>query len=142
MLAWPASDCTSRSEPPTSAIVRAARVMNVLRPLCELAPSKPKAANQDRKRNWILLARTTAFLRAVVPALAGVARMPYRTFLPWNAAGGLIWGVGVALLGYSAGSSYQAVERTLGRVSYVLVALIVLAFVALRLRRRRRKHVG
>ena len=96
-----------------------------------------------RRGGWaILLARTSAFLRAVVPALAGVSRRPYRTFLPWNAAGGLIWGVGVALLGYSAGSSYKVVERTLGRVSYVLVAVIVVGFVALRLRRRRRKHVG
>ena len=39
------------------------------------------------------LARFTAFLRAVMPGLAGTVGMPYRRFLAWNAAGGLIWGV-------------------------------------------------
>ena len=30
---------------------------------------------------------------AVMPALAGTARMPYPRFLAFNAAGGLFWGV-------------------------------------------------
>ena len=35
----------------------------------------------------VLVGRFTAFLRAVTPALAGLSRMPYRTFLLYNAAG-------------------------------------------------------
>jgi membrane-associated protein len=38
----------------------------------------------------VFLGRFIAFFRAVVPALAGAARMPYRRFLAFNAAGGLV----------------------------------------------------
>jgi membrane protein DedA with SNARE-associated domain len=47
----------------------------------------------------VFLGRFVGLLRALVPALAGMSRMPYRTFLPWNAAGGLIWAPGFVLLG-------------------------------------------
>ena len=30
---------------------------------------------------------------ALVPAVAGDARLPYHVFLAWNASGGLVWGV-------------------------------------------------
>ena len=48
-------------------------------------------------------ARFSAFLRAVVPGLAGLSSMHYRTFLWANAAGGLCWGVLYVLLGYFVG---------------------------------------
>src|SRR4030095_12524810 len=38
-LVWPASSCTSRRLPPTRDTLRAARVMNVLRPTCAEQPS-------------------------------------------------------------------------------------------------------
>jgi len=40
-----------------------------------------------------------------MPALAGWSGMPYRTFLPWNATGGIAWGLAVVLGGYFAGLS-------------------------------------
>jgi membrane protein DedA with SNARE-associated domain len=89
----------------------------------------------------VFLARFTAFLRAVMPGLAGTARMRYRTFLLWNAAGGLMWAVGFTLLGYLAGASYQRVEKIAGRASALLLAVIVLAVLAVVvIRRRRREH--
>lgn len=89
---------------------------------------------------WAVFAgRFTAFLRAVVPALAGLSRMPYRRFLVYNAAGGVVWGTGVVLLGFFAGNSYTTVERGLGRGTAVLTTLIVGVgiFLAVRARRRR-----
>src|SRR5664279_1909836 len=47
----------------------------------------------------VFIARFTAFLRAVTPGLAGLSRMRYRRFLAYNAAGGVVWGIGVVLLG-------------------------------------------
>lgn len=89
----------------------------------------------------VLLARFTAFLRAVMPALAGVSKMSYRRFLLFNAAGAAVWGTGVALLGFFAGHSFAAVERTLGRTSALLLGVVVLAgILALVLRRRRRRR--
>lgn len=87
----------------------------------------------------VFLGRWLAFLRAVTPALAGMARMPYRRFLAFNAAGGLIWGVTVVLLGYAAGASYARVEKSLGRgIAVVAVVVVVVAFVAWRISRHRR----
>ncbi len=89
----------------------------------------------------VLLARFTAFLRAVMPGLAGLARMPYRRFLFFNAVGGLIWGVGVVLLGYLAGNSYARVASNLGRGTTILLGVVILAAVVLFLRaRQRREH--
>ena len=62
----------------------------------------------------VFLGRWVAFFRAVMPALAGTARMPYPKFLAYNAAGGLAWGVAVVLAGYFAGASYARVEKALG----------------------------
>jgi membrane-associated protein len=91
----------------------------------------------------VFLGRWVAFFRAVMPALAGVARMPYPKFLPFNAAGGIAWGATVVLLGYAAGASYQQVEKTLGRDSAVVaLAVVVLALVVWRIRRRRRDDRG
>jgi membrane protein DedA with SNARE-associated domain len=78
----------------------------------------------------VFLARFTAFLRAVMPGLAGTARMPYRRFLAFNAAGGIVWGTGVVLLGYLAGTSYAAIERTAGRGVTLAAAGIVLVALA------------
>jgi membrane-associated protein len=86
----------------------------------------------------VSLARWTAFFRAVMPALAGTARMPYPTFLAWNAAGGVTWGATVVLLGYAAGAAYARVEETLGRDAAVAVLAIVIASVVVwRIRKHR-----
>ena len=63
----------------------------------------------------VFFGRFVAFFRAVMPALAGASRMPYRRFLVFNAVGGAVWAVSFVLLGYLAGDSYQAVEQTVGR---------------------------
>ena len=74
----------------------------------------------------VFLGRFVAFFRAVMPALAGVAHMPYRRFLPYNLAGGLVWGVAFVCLGYFAGNSYARIEQAVGRD----LALAVLAVAA------------
>lgn len=85
----------------------------------------------------VFLGRWTAFFRAVMPALAGSASMPYRRFLTFNAAGGLTWGAAVVSVGYLAGASYAHVERTFGRYATLTVAGIVAVAVVVILVRRR-----
>lgn len=88
----------------------------------------------------VFLARWVAFLRAVMPALAGMSGMRYPTFLLWNAAGGIAWGATVVSLGYAAGTSYARVEKWLGGGAAVAVAVIVVAvLVAWAVRRRRQE---
>jgi membrane protein DedA with SNARE-associated domain len=73
----------------------------------------------------VFLGRWTAFFRAVMPALAGTARMPYRRFLTFKVAGGVLWGITVVLVGYLAGASYGRVEKLLGRGTALIVAALV-----------------
>ncbi len=84
----------------------------------------------------VFVGRFTAFLRAVIPGLAGVSKMRYRVFLPANAAGALCWGVLFVLLGYFVG---ERVEKVTGIASDVLLGLIVVLIVVLFIRRRRRE---
>jgi membrane-associated protein len=91
----------------------------------------------------VFAGRFIAVLRALVPAIAGTAEMPYRTFAMYNAAGGVLWATGVTLLGYGAGGAYQAAERTAGQAGLVLLgAGVVGAAVAALVHRRRRGHRG
>jgi membrane-associated protein len=89
----------------------------------------------------VFVARFTAFLRAAVPGLAGISGMPYRIFLPANAAGGLIWGTGFCILGYALGHTYTKLEHASGIASDVLLGLIAVVIVVLFVRRRRRERV-
>ena len=85
--------------------------------------------------------RFVAFLRAVMPFLAGTSHMRYPRFLAYNAAGGLAWGIGSVLLGYVAGNSYTAVEHTFGRATALIAAaLVVIAILAWSIRRHRRER--
>jgi membrane protein DedA with SNARE-associated domain len=89
----------------------------------------------------VFVGRFTAFLRAVTPGLAGLSGMPYRRFLVWNAAGGLVWGLGVTIAGYLAGSSYETVAQRLGQGGAAgAAALVVAALVAWRVAKRRRER--
>lgn len=91
----------------------------------------------------VFLGRFVAFLRAVMPFLAGTARMRYRTFLAFNAAGGLVWGATVVLLGYAAGASYARVEKTFGPVAAgVVLVIAVAAVVVWRVRAHRADRRG
>jgi membrane protein DedA with SNARE-associated domain len=84
----------------------------------------------------VFVGRFTAFLRAVIPGLAGLSQMRYRVFLPANALGGLCWGVLYVLLGYFVG---QRVEKVTGIASDVLAGLIVVVIVVLFIRHRRKE---
>ncbi|UXM93640.1 DedA family protein [Paenarthrobacter sp. JL.01a] len=102
-----------------------------------------KAQDFLRRRGGaaVFLGRFVAFFRAVMPALAGTSRMHYPRFLAFNAAGGLVWGVGFVLLGYLAGNSYEVVAKVVGRdITAVAVALALAAVVIWRVRSVRRKR--
>jgi membrane protein DedA with SNARE-associated domain len=87
----------------------------------------------------VFFGRFIAFFRAVMPFLAGTAHMTYRRFLAYNAAGGLVWGLGCVLLGYLAGNSYAAIEKIFGRAAALVVAAVVITgLIVWSIRRHRR----
>jgi membrane-associated protein len=88
------------------------------------------AAGQDylRRRGGraVVMGRFTAFLRAVMPGLAGASRMEYPRFLVFNVMGGVMWGTACVLLGYFAAHSISRVTHYLGLTSGVIVAFVAL----------------
>jgi membrane-associated protein len=89
----------------------------------------------------VFLGRLTAMLRALVPGMAGIARMPYyQTFLPWNVAGGLLWGSGCVLLGYAFAASLHSVERYLTWGSVPIVVGVAAVVIGLEIRNHRRER--
>jgi undecaprenyl-diphosphatase len=77
----------------------------------------------------VFFGRFTAALRALIPGLAGMAGLHYRTFALYNAVGGAIWASGFVLLGYAAGTGWRRVEAVAKRASLLL--LLALAATAL-----------
>ncbi len=78
----------------------------------------------------IVLARFVPIVRTFAPIVAGVGRMPYRTFVTYNVIGGLLWAVGITSLGYVLGDRVPWVEENLelailGIVGLSLVPIII-----------------
>jgi len=76
----------------------------------------------------VLLGRFTPFLRTIMPAAAGAAKMPYPRFLPWNLAGGLLWGAASTLLGFWGGRNAEKVVHRAGLVGFGLLAVVLAIF--------------
>ena len=87
----------------------------------------------------IVLARFIPVVRTVLNPLAGMVRVPARTFVLWQVAGGVLWTVGLVLGGYALGASVPNVDRYLLPLVAVVVAvsLLPLAREVLRARRAR-----
>lgn len=85
----------------------------------------------------LVAARWTAFVRTIVPALAGASGMPYRRFAPWNALGALTWGTTSVVLGALAGRSYAEVQAWLGGAGAALLVGTAAAIALVALHRRR-----
>jgi membrane-associated protein len=79
-------------------------------------------------------------LRVWASWLAGATRMHWRTFVAWNALGGITWATGIGLLAYFLGNSAGNAIETFG--IYGLVAVLVAIVSAFVLHRRARRHVA
>jgi len=90
----------------------------------------------------VFFARFFGGLRVTGAWMAGITRMAWWRFLLWNAAGGIVWAIGVGLVAYYAG---QAVAEAIARYGvYGGIAIgivIVAALAALHLWRRRAEAV-
>jgi membrane protein DedA with SNARE-associated domain len=73
-------------------------------------------------------------LRVWASWLAGATRMHWRTFVVWNALGGITWATGIGLLAYFLGNSAGGAIETFG--IYGLVAVLVAIVSAIVLHRR------
>ncbi len=88
----------------------------------------------------VLIGRLTALLRALVPSMSGMARMRYRTFLIWNAVGGVLWAGACVWLGYAFAASLHKIEKYATWAPIPVVVVVVGGWVVLDVRRKRRER--
>jgi membrane-associated protein len=74
----------------------------------------------------IFFGRAQALLRALVPALAGMHKVPYRVFIKWNAAGGVIFSTIIVSLGYQFANSLTTLEKYLKYWAIAFLAVVVI----------------
>ena len=86
----------------------------------------------------LVLARFVPIVRTFTPIIAGVSEMRYRSFLIFNVVGGVLWGVGVTLLGALLGQ-IAAVRDNIEAMLVGIVLLSVTPIVVEFLRARKRK---
>ncbi len=87
----------------------------------------------------VFLGRFITFVRVVIPGLAGMSGLRYRTFLFWNVLGGICWGVGYTLLGYVVGISIEHVLSQIGLWFLAVAAVAIAGFVVFEVRKRRKE---
>ncbi len=76
-------------------------------------------------------------LRVWASWLAGATRMPWRSFVMWNALGGIVWATAIGLIAYFLGHSASNVIETFGIYGLVAAVLALVSFVFLHRRGRR-----
>jgi len=102
---------------------------------------KAETALSERGGWTVFVGRFTVALRVLIPGLAGMGRMRYRTFLAFNVVGGVLWGGLMVLVGYLAGHSLHLIEHVIsGAGIALLVVVIAIFFIARAVRRRRHEH--
>jgi membrane protein DedA with SNARE-associated domain len=92
----------------------------------------------------VFFGRFIAVLRAWAAFLAGVNHMNWRSFLIYNAAGGILWAIIYGTIGYVAGRAFHdnftQVEHIARTVSWigagVIVATVIAIFFVVRSRRK------
>ena len=75
-------------------------------------------------------------LRSMTPLFAGVSRMSYYKFLPFNLSAVVVWAVAYSLVGYVFGTYWSKLLAVAKSFGFGVVALVVLVLVAYVLRRR------
>ena len=88
----------------------------------------------------VFVARWVVFVRAVLPGLAGMSHMRFRTFVIFSFLGGTVWGTMWVSIGFAAGASYSKIEKAAGTWSLVILGVVVVAVAVLIVFRKRKER--
>ena len=76
----------------------------------------------------VAIGRYATAAGAMIPFVAGMAKMRYRRFLLFDVPAVLLWAIGITLVGYVFGRNLDVVETVLSRFGWGILAVLV-AFV-------------
>jgi len=74
----------------------------------------------------IVLARFMPIVRTFTPILAGVGKMPYRTFITYNFIGAALWAIGIPTLGFTLGTLVPSIDEY---ILPIIAGIIVVSFI-------------
>jgi undecaprenyl-diphosphatase len=115
-------------------LLRSAR----LRRYCERVLPPAERFFERHGGKAVFFARFFGGLRVTGAWMAGITRMDWWRFLLWNAAGGIVWAVGVGLLAYYAGKAAADAIARYGVYAAIAGGIaVVLVIAALHVWRRR-----
>jgi membrane protein DedA with SNARE-associated domain len=77
----------------------------------------------------VMIARMLPTLRSLISIPAGIFKMSHRRFLVFSAIGTAGWSAALAGAGYALGSQFADVEKILGPLSTLIIALIVVGYI-------------
>ncbi len=80
----------------------------------------------------VLIARVIPIVRTFISPVAGMISMPSRKFVIANILGGIVWAVGVTLLGYSLGSAINIDKYILPITFLIILASVIPIFLEYR----------
>ena len=72
----------------------------------------------------VFLGRFIGPLRPLIPFIAGLMHMRFRTFFFWNVTSAILWSIFYVLVGYFFGTAWRASGAWPGRIGAVLFILI------------------
>jgi membrane-associated protein len=72
----------------------------------------------------VILARFVPIIRTFCPPVAGAAQMPYARYFAYDVAGGILWGGGMILVGYTLGRQIPNISEN---IHYVIAVVIFLS---------------
>jgi membrane-associated protein len=78
----------------------------------------------------IVIARFMPFIRTFAPIVAGAVEMQYRRFVIWNFFGGLLWAVGVTLVGFGIGTFFKDTVDPETLDKYFLLLIVAVIFIS------------
>lgn len=88
----------------------------------------------------VFLGRFGPGLRSMTPLFAGVSRMKYYHFLPFNLAAGVIWAIAYTIVGYIFGEYWDELLAVARSVGFGFVGFVVLLIALYVIRRRYKKR--
>lgn len=77
----------------------------------------------------VLLARMIPTLRSLISIPAGLFKMSLRRFLVFSTIGTAGWSAALAGVGYALGAQFSDVEKYLGPLSTLVIALIIISYI-------------
>lgn len=112
---------------------------------------RSKLGQKIGEKNWVMadtfvetrggiavgISRFLPILHSLVPVVAGMTRMTYRTFISWTAAACAIWASAYITLGWLAGASWVNFASDLKWGGVIFVALILLIAVGVHFAKKR-----